>query len=154
VLYRGLSIWRGKVNSNSGTVVLDTEAETGSVEVTMDMTTIDFGHDKMNKHAKAEDMLDVEQFPKAVYKGTLTNFVDGQPTAVEGELTLHGVTKPISLEITKFKCMEHPFKKVEACGADARATFQRDEFGVDYAKGYGFDMTVDLFIAIEAILKK
>ncbi len=149
----GLSLWRGKVNSNSGTVILDTEAETGSVEVTMDMTTIDFGHEKMNDHAKADDILDVEKYPNATYVGTLTNFVDGEPTAVEGNLTLHGVTKPVNLEITRFKCMVHPMKKVDVCGADASASINREDFGIDYAKAYGFDMGVKLLISIEAAAK-
>ncbi len=150
----GLSVWRGKVNSNSGTVVLDTEAETGSVEVSMDMTTIDFGHDGMNDHAKKDDILDVEQYPTATYTGTLGNFVDGAPTTVEGNLTLHGVTKPVSLEITRFKCMVHPMKKIDVCGADAAGSIDRSDFGVDYAKAYGFDMAVKLLISIEAAVAK
>ena len=150
----GLSLWRGKVNSNSGTVILDTEAETGSVEVTMDMTTIDFGHDGMNDHAKKDDILDVEKYPTAIYNGTLGNFVDGAPTTVEGNLTLHGVTKPVNLEITRFKCMVHPMKKIDVCGADAAGSIDRSEFGVDYAKAYGFDMAVKLLISIEAAVVK
>ncbi len=150
----GLSLWRGKVNSNSGTVVMDVEAESGTVEVIMDMTTIDFGHDKMNDHAKAEDILNVEKYPNATYTGTLGNFVDGSPTTVEGELTLHGVTKPVNLEITRFKCMVHPMKKVDVCGADAVGSIDRSDFGVDYAKAYGFDMGVKLLISIEAAIQK
>jgi len=150
----GLSLWRGKINSNSGTVILDNEAETGSVEVIMDMTTIDFGHDRMNTHAKAEDILNVEAFPTATYAGTLANFVDGSPTTVEGELTMHGVTKPVSLEITRFKCMIHPRKKIEVCGADAHGNIDRSDFGVDYAKQSGFDMGVKLLISIEAAVMK
>lgn len=146
----GLSLWRGKVNSNSGTVILDNEAKTGSVEVVMDMTTIDFGHDRMNSHAKGDDILNVEKFPNATYAGTLGNFVDGSPTTVEGELTLHGITKPVSLEITRFKCMEHPRKKIDVCGADAVGNIDRSEFGIDYAKKSGFDMGVKLLISIEA----
>ncbi|GIR41319.1 MAG: hypothetical protein CM15mP51_20990 [Porticoccaceae bacterium] len=48
----GLSLWRGKINSTSGEIVLDKDKETGSVNVIMDMSTIDFGHEGMNKHAK------------------------------------------------------------------------------------------------------
>jgi len=133
---------------------MDVEAETGTVEVTMDMTTIDFGHDKMNDHAKAEDILNVEKYPNATYAGTLGNFVDGSPTTLEGELTLHGVTKPVNLEITRFKCMVHPMKKIDVCGADAAGSIDRSEFGVDYAKAYGFDMAVKLLISIEAAVVK
>ena len=148
----GLSFWRGKINSTSGEIRLDKKASLGSVEVTMDMATIDFGHDKMNDHAKNEDMFDVKKFPPATFRGRLVDFIDQTPTRVEGQLTLHGVTKPLTLEIVKFKCMFHPFKMREACGADARGVIMRDEFGIDYAKMMGFDMRVELRISVEAIL--
>jgi polyisoprenoid-binding protein YceI len=148
----GLSFWRGKINSTSGEIRLDKKASLGSVDVTMDMATIDFGHDKMNDHAKNEDMFDVKKFPTATFRGRLVDFIDQTPTRVEGQLTLHGVTKPLTLEIVKFKCMFHPFKMREACGADARGVIMRDEFGIDYAKMMGFDMRVELRISVEAIL--
>ncbi len=148
----GLSFWRGKINSTSGEIRLDKKASIGSVDVIMDMATIDFGHDKMNDHAKNEDMFDVQNFPTAIFKGRLVDFVDQTPTKVEGQLTLHGVTKPLTLQIVKFKCMFHPFKMREACGADARGVIMRDEFGIGYAKMMGFDMKVELRISVEAIL--
>jgi len=70
---------------------------------------------------------------------------------VDGMLTLHGVTLPLTLQIRSFKCMPHPLLKRELCGADALATFQRDAFGMDAGKDYGFDMTVTLRIQVEAI---
>ena len=149
----GLSLWRGKINSTSGEIVLDKENETGSVNVIMDMSTIDFGHEGMNKHAKNSDMFDVEKYPEAVYKGNLTDFIDGAPTKVEGSLTLHGVTKPVDLDIKSFKCKLHPFKLKQVCGADAYGNIMRDDFGVDYAKRLGFKMEVALRIGVEAIKK-
>ncbi len=146
----GLSIWRGKVKRSSGTIVLDKEAETGTVELTMDMSSIDFGHDGMNEHAMASDILDVEQFPTATYVGRLVDFEDGSPTAVEGTLTLHGVTNPLNLVINRFRCQPHFRNMREVCGADAAATFNRDDFGVDYDKDHGFLMGVKLLITIEA----
>lgn len=148
--HMGLSLWRGKINKNSGSIVLDVEAKTGSVEVIMDMNTIDFGHEGMNTHGKKDDILDVEKYPTATYNGTLTDFVDGQPTAVAGNLTLHGVTKPVNLKINKFKCIIHPRTKAEVCGADASGSFQRDEFGVDFGKKFRANMNVDLRISVEA----
>ena len=62
----GLSLWRGKINSTSGEVILDEENETGSVNVVMDMSSIDFGHDGMTRHAKSDDMFDVEKYPEAL----------------------------------------------------------------------------------------
>ena len=149
----GLSLWRGKINSTSGEIVLDKDKETGSVNVIMDMSTIDFGHEGMNKHAKNSDMFDVEKYPEAVYKGNLTDFIDGAPTKVKGSLTLHGVTKPVDLDIKAFKCRLHPFKLKQVCGADAYGNIMRDDFGVDYAKRLGFKMEVALRIGVEAIKK-
>lgn len=149
----GLSLWRGKINSTSGEIVLDKDKETGSVNVIMDMSTIDFGHEGMNKHAKNSDMFDVEKYPEAVYRGNLTDFIDGAPTKVKGSLTLHGVTKPVDLDIKSFKCRLHPFKLKQVCGADAYGNIMRDDFGVDYAKRLGFKMEVALRIGVEAIKK-
>ncbi|MEZ8132420.1 MAG: polyisoprenoid-binding protein YceI [Porticoccaceae bacterium] len=149
----GLSLWRGKINSTSGEIVLDKKNKTGSVNVVMEMLSIDFGHDEMNKRAKSDDMFDIEEFPQARYEGKLINFQDGAPTKVEGELTLHGITKNVDLEIKAFKCRLHPFKLREVCGADLRGNIMRDDFGIKYGKMLGFKMGVALRIGVEAIKK-
>ena len=144
----GLSLWRGKINSSTGVIKFDAEAQSGSVDVVMDMTTIDFGLDEMNEHAMSDDMFDVENYPTARYVGDLV-FENGEPSEVSGKLTLHGVTKPVSLKINSFKCMFHPMKLKKACGADAEGNLKRDDFGVDYAKAFGFNMDVKLRISVE-----
>lgn len=149
--FGGLSVWRGKFNKTTGTVVYDKEAKSGSVDVTIDAASIDFGHDKLNEHAKGADIFDVAKFPTAVYKGKLAKFKKDEPTSIEGELTLHGVTKPVNLTINSFKCMPHPMLKREVCGADASATINRADFGVDYGQKYGFKMDVLLRIQVEAV---
>ena len=149
----GLSLWRGKINSTSGEIVLDKKNKTGSVNVVMEMLSIDFGHDEMNKRAKSDDMFDIEEFPQASYEGKLINFQDGAPTKVEGELTLHGITKNVDLEIKAFKCRLHPFKLREVCGADLRGNIMRDDFGIKYGKMLAFKMSVSLRIGVEAIKK-
>jgi len=147
----GLSVWRGKFNHSRGTVTLDKAAGSGTVEVVVDMTSADFGQDQLNEKAQGEELFDTAKYPQAVYQGRLAGFVDGKPTRVDGTLTLHGVTRPLTLKIDSFKCMPHPLLKRELCGADALATFQRDAFGMDAGKAYGFDMTVTLRIQVEAI---
>lgn len=149
----GLSLWRGKINSTSGEIILDKKNQTGYVNVVMEMDSIDFGNDKMTKQAKSDDMFDVEEFPQAKYEGILINFQDGSPTKVEGELTLHGITKKVDLEIKAFKCRLHPFKLKQVCGADIRGNIMRDDFGISYAKMMGFKMDVALRIGVEAIKK-
>jgi polyisoprenoid-binding protein YceI len=145
----GLSVWRGKFDKSSGTIVLDKEKSSGTVDITIDASSIDFGHPKLNEHAKSAEMFDVEKFPTATYKGTLAKFKDGAPTEVQGQFTLHGVTKPLTLTISQFKCMINPMSKKEVCGADASATFNRSDFGVSFGDKYGFKQEVKLQIQVE-----
>jgi len=147
----GLSIWRGKFDHSQGKVTLDKAAGSGTVEVSIDLASADFGQDKLNEVARGHELFEVEKYPKAVYKGRLAGFKDGKPTRVDGELTLHGATRPLVLKINTFKCMPHPMLKREVCGADALATFDRDAFGLDAGKSYGFSMAVTLRIQVEAI---
>lgn len=149
----GVSYWRGKINSTSGTILLDVENSTGSVNITMNMESIDFGHDDMNEHAKSADIFDVAQFPNATYNGTLQGFNDGAPTSVDGTLTLHGVSRPVTLSIDRFLCKEHPMRGHEVCGADVTAEIDRSEFGVDYGQGL-FHMGVTLRISVEATVSE
>jgi polyisoprenoid-binding protein YceI len=149
--HMGVSVWRGKFNSSQGEISLDKSAGTGTVEVTIDTASVDYGLDVMNDKAREADLLDAGKFPKAVYKGRLADFRDGAPTRVKGELTLRGVTRPLDLTIDRFKCIPHPLHKRELCGADALGTFRRDEFGIDAGKDYGFDMNVTLRIQVEAV---
>ena len=145
----GLSIWRGKINQSSGTVILDKEAETGTIDVVFEMASIDFGHDGMNRMA-VESILHVDEFPTANYQGSLTNFEDGAPTGVEGTLTLHGVSRPVNLVINSFKCQPHFMNGREVCGADAEATINRADFGLDYDLDIGFFPEVKLLVTVEA----
>ena len=100
----GLSKWRGKFNTSSGTIVYDKAAKAGTVDITIDIASIDYGHDKMNEHAKSADIFDAAKYPTATYKGKLAGFKGDAPTQVVGELTLHGVTKPVTLAINSFVC--------------------------------------------------
>ena len=149
--FGGMSVWRGKFDKTSGTIVLDKEKGTGTLDITVDTSSIDFGHPKLNEHTKSAEMLDVEKYPTATYKGTLTGFKNGVPTAVDGQFTLHGVTHPLKLTINQFKCMTYPMDKKEHCGADASATFNRSDFGVNFGDKFGFKQEVKLQIQVEGI---
>ena len=150
--HMGISYWRGKFNKTAGTLVLDKEGATGSVDVKIDISSVDFGLDAMNEHAVSPEFFDSAKYPQATYKGKLVDFVDGAPTRVVGDLTLHGVTRPVELKINRFKCIPHPMFKRDLCGADASAVFKRDEFGLSAGKDYGFSMDVNLRIQMEAVV--
>lgn len=148
--HMGLSVWRGKFDKTSGTIQMDLAAKTGSMDISIDAASIDFGLDKMNAHAKGADMFNTEKFPTVTYKGKNFKFEGEQLVAVEGELTMLGVTKPVTLKVNKFKCIMHPRYKREVCGADATAEFKRTDFGLNYATP-AFAPEVKLAIQVEAI---
>lgn len=150
--HMGMSLWRGKFNRTAGSVVLDREAGKGSVELQIDLDSIDYGQDELNAWARGKDFFDTAKFPKAVYRGELKGFKGGKPTEVVGELTMHGVTRPVTLQINSFNCKPHPMFKRDWCGADAVGTFNREEFGLAAGKDWGFDMNVTLRIQAEAVL--
>jgi polyisoprenoid-binding protein YceI len=149
--FGGLSTWRGTFKKTSGTIQLDTVAKTGAVDVLIDTATVDFAHDKLNEHASSPEMLDVAKYPTAEYKGKFVEFADGAPKTITGNLTLHGITKPVTLTINSFKCIEHPMLKKQVCGADASGTFSRADFGVNYGQQYGFNQNVLLRIQVEGV---
>lgn len=147
----GLSIWRGKFTKTTGTITLDRTAKTGSMGITIDTSSIDFGNAKLNEHVMSAEMFDVNKFPQAVYKSSSIQFKGDQPAIVNGELTLHGVTKPVKLMINHFKCMQHPMFKKEVCGANAVAIFNRSDFGISYGTQMGLSPQVKLAIQVEAL---
>jgi polyisoprenoid-binding protein YceI len=147
--FGGLSVWRGKFDSTSGKVVYDKDGKAGSIDVTVDMSSINFGHPKLNEHAKSAEIFDVAKFPTATYSGKFTKFNGATPTEAQGTLTMHGVTKPVTLVIDSFKCMQNPMSKKEVCGANATATFSRADFGVNFGDKYGFKQEVKLQIQVE-----
>jgi len=149
--FGGLSVWRGTFKKAAGKVILDVAAQSGSVEIKVDTGTIDLANDKLNEHVSGPEMLDAARFPTAIYQGTLGGFKNGVPTLATGTLTLHGVTKPLTLKIDSFKCMQHPMLKKEVCGANATGTFSRADFGVNYGQQYGFKQEVLMRIQVEAI---
>jgi polyisoprenoid-binding protein YceI len=145
----GLSIWRGKFSDTTGKVVYDKDAKSGSIDITVNMNSIDFGMAKMDEHAKSPEIFDVAKYPTATYSGKFTKFNGATPTEAQGTLTMHGMTKPVTLTINSFMCKPNPMTKKEVCGADASASFNRSDFGVSYGDAYGFKMGVKLQIQVE-----
>jgi polyisoprenoid-binding protein YceI len=145
----GLSVWRGKFTATSGKVVYDKDAKSGSIDVTVDINSIDFGNAKLDEHAKSAEIFDAAKYPTATYTGKFTKWNGSSPTEAQGNLTLHGVTKPVTLVIDSFLCKPSPMTKKEVCGADATATFNRADFGVNFGDKYGFKQEVKLQIQVE-----
>lgn len=149
----GFSTQLSRFDKTSGTIVFDKEARTGAVDIVIDTTSVNTGSTAFNEHIQAEDFLDTAKYPTATFKSTRVVFADGadvKPVAIEGNLTLKGVSRPVTLEITSFQNMPHPMAKRDAIGANATTTIKRSDFNAGkYAPNVGDDVRID--IAIEAI---
>src|SRR3954470_23185952 len=130
--HMGLSTWRGKFDHSTGTATLDSAARTGIIDVTIDISSIDFGNAALKNVMLGATapmcqtqcaLFDAAKFPTAHYHGELTDFVDGAPSKAIGTFTMRGVTKPLTLTIDKFKCVpDFMLKPRVRCGADALGT--------------------------------
>jgi polyisoprenoid-binding protein YceI len=148
----GFSTQLSSFGKTTGTVVFDAQAKTGSVDIVIDTTTVNTGFADFNGHIQGEDFLDTAKFPKATFKSTKVVFEGDKPTSIEGQLTIKGVTKPVTLTVTSFQAIPHPMMKVPAMGANAFVTIKRSEFNAGkYAPYVGDDVRIDS--AIEARAK-
>jgi polyisoprenoid-binding protein YceI len=134
----------------SGKIVLDREAKTGSVDVTIDAKSVNTGYALLNEHIQDEDFFDTAKYPTITFKSTKVKFKGERPVAVEGNLTIKGVTRPVVLTVTSFQAMLHPMLKKDAIGANAVTRIKRSEFNMGkYAPNVSDDVT--LSIAVEAV---
>ena len=146
----GYSIQVSRFDKTTGKITLDRAARTGAVDVTIDMTSVNTGSALFNGHIQSEDFLDTAKFPTATFKSTRVVFEGDKPKAIEGQLTIKGVTKPVTLTVTSFQAMPHPMMKKPALGANAFTTIKRTEFNAGkYAPYVGDEVRID--VAIEAI---
>ncbi|MCH2240494.1 MAG: YceI family protein [Aquabacterium sp.] len=149
VKHFGTSTNRGRFDNTKGAVTLDRAAKTGRVEVTIDTTAINTGTPAFDKHLK-EGFFNAAQYPTATFVGDKFSFSGDKVTEVAGQLTLHGVTKPVTLKANGFNCYENPMLKREVCGGDFETTIQRSAFGITELQGAVPD-EVRLVIQVEAI---
>ena len=146
----GYSNQISRFDKTSGKIVIDRAAKPGSVDVTIDTASVDSGYPVFNGHLQGEDFFDTKKYPAITFKSNKLNFAGDKLASVDGNLTIKGITKPVTLEITSFQCMDHPMLKKDACGANAITKIKRSEFNAGkYAPYVGDDVT--LSIAVEAI---
>jgi len=130
VNHMGFSTQRGRFNQSSGKITLDTTAKKGSVELTIATASLDMGLDKWDEHLKSEDFFNVAQFPTMHFTSDKLVFDGDKVVAAEGSFTLLGITQPLTLTVSNFRCAPNPMNKKQTCGADITATFKRSEFGM------------------------
>jgi len=146
----GFSTQLSRFNKTTGKVVIDKTAKTATVDIEIDTKSVDTGYGTFDEHIQGEDFLDTAKYPTATFKSSKVVFEGDTPVAIEGQLTLKGVTKPVTLTVSSYKTMPHPMVKKDAIGANAWTVVKRSEFNAGkYAPNVGDDVRID--IAIEAI---
>ena len=148
---------RGRFGAFSGTIVTAEDPLASSVNATIELASIDTGNADRDAHVRSADFLDVEQYPELVYKSTGVR-AEGDDYIVDGELTLHGVTRPVTLalEVNGFQPVT-PFGDTRA-GFSATAEIDRQDFGITFnmpleGGGLGLGNKIAIHLEIEAILQ-
>ena len=146
----GFSTQHHRFDKTTGKITLDKAAKTGAVDVSIDMKSVSTGSTVFNEHIQGADFFDTANHPTATFKSTAVKFEGDKPVVVEGNLTLKGVTKPVTLSVTHFHNAAHPMMKKDTIGADATVVVKRSDFNM--AKNVPFvgdEVTISL--AVEAI---
>ena len=129
----GYSFQRGRFEKTAGKIQIDTAAKTGSVEVAIDTASVSSGVPKLDEHLRTEDFFDTKQFPQMTFKSTDFTFDGERVRQARGTLTINGISKPVTFEVTHFKCGLNPMLLRKVCGADMTASIKRSDFGMKYA---------------------
>lgn len=146
----GFSTQTHRFLKTTGTIVWDKSAHTGSVDITIDAKSIDAGSALFAEHIQGPELFDTANHPTITFKSTQVKFEGDKPVSIDGNLTIKGVTKPVTLKVTHFVAMQHPMMKRDAIGANASAVIKRSEFNAGkYAPNVGDEVTIT--VSLEAI---
>ena len=154
--HNGVSTVRGRFDRQSGKFSIDRAAKTGSVELVVETASVSTGDgDKggrpraRDEHLRTADFFNVAEFPQMTFKSTAVKFTGEAPAEITGNVTLLGVTKPVTLHVERWVCKPHPMNKKDMCGGNLSGTVKRSEFGMKYGIP-GVSDEVKLFVGIEA----
>jgi len=136
----GFTTTRGMFQKTSGKIVLDRAAKSGSIEIIVDTASVTTGHPRRDDIVR--DWFKIPEFPQMIFRASRLTFSGDTLTGADGELTLLGVTKPVVLTVTSFKCRPHPVNKKDQCGADGSAEIKRSDFGLNATGGTGDDIKI------------
>lgn len=148
----GVSMQQGRFNSTQGRIILNPAAKSGSAEIVVQTASIDSGLADLNRKLRGEDFFDATRYPRITYRASNVRFDGDLPVALEGQLTMHGVTQPLVLEVSGFRCTTHPLAGGKRCGAQARGTIRRSDFGISRFKPPLLGEEIQLSIVVEAVL--
>ena len=148
--HMGLSLQHGLFTQVNGEVVVDTASHQGTVNVTIDANSLNTDLAARDKHLKSKDFFNVAQFPTLTFKSKSLKFSGDKLEAVQGELTLLGVTKPVTLNVVHFSHAKNPMSGKDTYGVNAEAQIKRSDFGMTtFLPAIGDD--VKLNITLEAV---
>jgi polyisoprenoid-binding protein YceI len=149
----GIATQRGRFDRSRGKATLDRDARAGTIEVEIDAGSASTGNPALDKLLASDEFFDASRNPVIAFRAQHIEFAGGDPARVEGELTLAGVSRPLTLAIARFACTRKPFVVVQRCGADATATLRRSHFGMSrYASFVGDEVRIS--VQVEAILQE
>lgn len=130
--HQGISVMRGKFNRSQGRAMFDAEKQQGAIEVRVDATSGDTGHDGLNQKLLGANFFRTSQFPEITFQSSQVQFKEGKPVSAVGNLTLLGVSKPVTLEIRNYACTLQFLTRRPMCGADVHTVIKRSDFGMNY----------------------
>ena len=126
--------------------------EASRVKASVSIASVSSGVPDLDAHFKRDDLFDAEQFPTATFRSTAVTKVGEGQLRVTGDLTIHGVTRETTFDVTVNRVAEHPMRKQSAAGFDAVATVKRSDFGMDkYVPNISDEVTIR--ITVEALVK-
>jgi len=146
----GFSNQLHRFDKTSGKIVIDRAAKTGTVDVVIDAKSVNTGFPVFNEHIQGDDFFATAAHPTITFKSTAVKFEGDKPVTVDGNLTIKGVTRPVTLTVTTFQAMPHPMLKKDAIGANAVTKIKRSDFNMGKYAPYVSD-DVTLSIGVEAI---
>jgi len=150
VRHMGFSLQRGAFGKATGKVALDRLARKGTIDVTIDTTSIKTIDPRLDAHVKGEDFFNVAKYPTMTFKSSNLIYDGDRVVGAEGELTMIGVTRPVALKVANFVCGDHPMNRKAMCGAEVTTTIKRFEWGMSYGIPKAVGDEVRIMIPVEA----
>jgi polyisoprenoid-binding protein YceI len=129
----GIGSYEGRFDLTWGKIVLDPERRSGSIEFVVAVGSIDTGWELRDTFLKSDLMFDAQRYPSIRFRSTRLAFEGPRLVAVDGEMTLHGVTLPVRFDVTRMECGTETGVGGEGCGASVRGRISRSAFGMPFA---------------------
>ncbi|MFZ6719263.1 YceI family protein [Undibacterium sp. Ji49W] len=146
----GLSMQRGRFDKNTGSIEIDTDNKSGSLQISIDADSINTGSDTFNKVLRSDGFFDVQKYPAILFQSSKLIFNEDKLVQVEGDLTIRDVKRPVKVDITHFECRFMILYLKRACGANGYTKILRSDYGVGRYVPFVSD-EVTLSFSVEAI---